>query len=222
MIVHNKYNTKTKSPQFALDVIDECKESPTVIFFNLTDPYLIEDHSCKDKVKAIFHFISLVNKDSFSHDYSTICKEIIFNNFQYDIEQFKHLKYRCEDIFHQIRKNDIKKTKLKKINQELLHSKRLKSYFDAHPDEKDKVIKTINENSIRKYRPSVGYLPSYLVHEENKENVVKSAIEEKYFIGKKRKSKAAKNEKKDEDESESNENEEKSELNQEEDEDKDN
>lgn len=199
LIVHNKYNTQSKSPQFALDVIDECKESPTVLFFNLTDPYLVEEHSCKDKVKAIFHFYSMLKKEEFSDDYSTICKDIKFNNFQYDVEQFKHLKYRCEDIFHQITKSDIKKTKLKKINQELLHSRRLKTYFEAHPDEKDKVIRTINENSIRRYRPSVGYLPSYLVHQENKENVVKTAIEEKYFIGKKRKNKGKKIEKEEED-----------------------
>jgi hypothetical protein len=102
--------------------------------------------------------------------------------------------YRCEDMFHQIKKTDVQKTKIKKINQELLNSKAMIGYFQDNPDEKERVIRTINENSIKKFRPSVGFLPGYLIHENNKNSVVQSAIEESYFIGKKRK-KNEKNEK---------------------------
>ena len=213
MIVHNEYNTKSKSPQFALEVVDECLIQPAIIFFNVTNPYLLEDHSCKERVKGVYHFLDNSFREVFTEDYATVCRDIKFINYSYDEEQFKHLKYRCEDIFHQIRKSDIKKTKLKKINQELLHSKAMKSYFDSNPDEKDRVIKTINENSIKKYRPSVGFLPSYLVHEEQKNNVVQSAIEESYFVGKKRKKQNSKYTKKDDEKDEDNSEEEKSKSN---------
>lgn len=186
LITHNQYNSKSKSPQFALEVVDECLVHAAVIFFNLTDPYLMEDHSCKHKVKAVYHLLDIKSKSSFTEDYANVCKDIQFAEFKFDVEQFQHLRYRCEDIYYQIKSSDIKKTKLKKINQELLHSKAMKGYFQAHPDEKQQVIKAINQNSIRVYKPSVGFLPSYLVHEENKNNVVQSAIEESYFAGKKR------------------------------------
>lgn len=188
LIVHNQYNQKSAvSPQFAVEVIEECPVQTSIIFFDLTDPFLIEEHSCKEKVKAVYHFIDTKSKEQFTIDYSSICKEIKFIEYEYDSEQFQHLRYRCEDILFQVKPSDIKKTKLKKINQELLHSKAMKKYFDANPKEKQQVIDTINANSIHNYRPSVGFLPSYLVHESNKNNVVQFAIEESYFTGKKRK-----------------------------------
>lgn len=112
---------------------------------------------------------------------------IKFTDFVYDEEQLSHLRYRCEDILLSIKKSDVEKIKLKKINMELLHSKALKNYFRDHPNEREQVVKTINDNSIKVFKPSVGYLPSYLVHENNKDNVVKNAIEESYFANKKKK-----------------------------------
>ena len=126
------------------------------------------------------------NKEDFKKDYALICPDIKFIDFSFDEEQFKHLKYRCEDILSQIKKSDIKKTKLKKICQEMLHSKKMKNYFDQNPNEKNQVVRTINENSIKRFKPSVGFLPSYLIHDSHKDNVIKSAIDESYFLGKKR------------------------------------
>jgi len=62
----------------------------------------------------------------------------------------------------------------------------MQNYFRENPQEKLEVIRTIQENSIKIVKPSVGYLPSYLVHDDHKENVVKSAIEESYFKAKKK------------------------------------
>lgn len=185
LITHDEY-TKT-SIQYAYQSIDKCLIEPSIVFFNMTNPYLIEEVSCKPKVKSIFHFMSTDFKTTFKNEYSTISKLIIFEDYSYDKEQFKHLMYRCEDMFHQIKKTDVQKTKIKKINQELLNSKAMIGYFQDNPDEKERVIRTINENSIKKFRPSVGFLPGYLIHENNKNSVVQSAIEESYFVGKKRK-----------------------------------
>lgn len=91
-----------------------------------------------------------------------------------------HLRYRCDDIYHHIGKSDIKKAKLKRVNQELLHSKNMKQYFDSNPNEKNAVISAIQENSIRRFKPSATYLPSYLIHKETQENVIKNVIDATY------------------------------------------
>jgi hypothetical protein len=83
-----------------------------------------------------------------------------------------HLRYRCEDILHSITKNDIKKTKTKKLSQELLYSKNMENYFKSNPEEKSLVIKTIQDCNINLNRPSITYLPSYIIHDENKKNLI--------------------------------------------------
>ena len=89
-----------------------------------------------------------------------------------------HLRYRCEDILHTITKNDIKKAKTKKLSQELLYSKKMESYFKSNPEEKNLVIKTIQDCNINTNRPSITYLPNYMIHEESNKNT----IEEVKFI----------------------------------------
>jgi hypothetical protein len=89
------------------------------------------------------------------------------------------LRYRCEDIYFSIKKSDIGKAKTKKINQELLNSKNMQDYFKTHPKEKDQVIKAINDNSIRRVKPSASYLPSYLIHDQ-KHNDISQAISMNY------------------------------------------
>ncbi len=177
------------SPEFALEIVDESLVHQSVIFFDCINPYLLEDHACKDSVSEIIHIINSNDKATFSEEYENINENIHFTDFEHDDQQVMHLRYRCEDVYYQIKKADIVKTKLKKINQELLNSKAMKNYFKDNQEERNQVVKTIAENSIRTYKPSVGYLPSYLVHEENKDNVIKSAIEESYFQSKKKKAK---------------------------------
>jgi hypothetical protein len=190
---NRKKNNKNRnvSPEFALEIVDECVIQPSIVFFDFTDPWLIEDHACKENGREIIHFIDIDKKGDFSEEYSTICESIKFTDFYCDKEQFSHLRYRCEDILFQCKKSDIQKTKLRKINLELLHSKSMKKYFKDNADEKSQVIQAINKNSIKVFKPSVGYLPSYLVHDKNKDNVVKSAIEETYFISKSQSKKQA-------------------------------
>lgn len=105
-------------------------------------------------------------------------QELQFNEYKFDLDQVAHLRYRCEDIYHSIHKSDIKKAKVKKINLELLQSKQMIDYFKAHPEEKLKVIKSIEENSVKINKPSASFLPGYLVHEN--QNPIANAIKENY------------------------------------------
>ena len=171
----NKSKKKKKIDYSIFSAISQVINS-TVIFFDYIDPYSIEEVSCDSRVKEIFHFINVPNQEVLKENYSLISDDISFEPFKYNDEQLKHLRYRCEDIYHQITKNDIKKTKFKKINQELLHSRKLKTYFEQNKEEKEKVIENINKNSIKKYKPGVEYLPSYLVHQE-KTSDIKNLIE---------------------------------------------
>jgi hypothetical protein len=99
--------------------------------------------------------------------------------FKFDQDQVSHLRYRSEDIFFSIKKSDIMKAKTKKINQELLHSKNMQDYFKSNPKEREQVIKAINDNSIKRVKPSASYLPSYLIHEQ-KSNEISQAISMNY------------------------------------------
>lgn len=105
---------------------------------------------------------------------------INFDDFKYDEDQVAHLRYRCEGSYHGIKKSDIEKSKLKKINQELLQSKKMEAYFKSHPEERKMVLKAISDNSIKSYKPSTSYLPSYLVHDDTKKNMFADAINKEY------------------------------------------
>jgi hypothetical protein len=106
----------------------------------------------------------------------------MFNEYKFDSDQVSHLRYRCEDVFYSINKTDIKKAKTKRINQELLNSKQMEDYFKTHPEEKKQVVKAINENSIKRIKPSASFLPSYLIHDD-KSNAITEAISMKYGKG---------------------------------------
>jgi hypothetical protein len=106
----------------------------------------------------------------------------MFNEFKFDQDQVSHLRYRCEDIYYSINKTDLKKAKTKRINQELLNSKQMEEYLKTHPEEKKQIVKAINDNSIKRIKPSASFLPSYLVHDE-KSNAISEAISMKYGKG---------------------------------------
>lgn len=158
---------KQNSPQFSIELVDQSPIPCTIIYFDCVSSKLLENHCFNKNTKAIYHFISNENKQKFSLNYETIDESITFSDFTYDKDQVSHLRYRCEGTFHSITKNDIKKAKIKKINQELLHSTSMQDYFKSNPDEKKKIIESIQKNSKRKTNLSASYLPSYLVHEEH-------------------------------------------------------
>ena len=173
-VINLEYSEKSKN--FGKEILENTKIPITIIYFDCYSLELLEYHSFHPNTRAIYHFIS--NKDSFLDSYEKLNENINFNEFVFDREQMEHLRYRAEDMLNGIRKSDIKKEKMRKINIELLHSKNMEKFFKENPKEKENIIKTIQENTIKNFRPSVSFLPSYLIHNEN--NVIADAIRKEY------------------------------------------
>jgi len=173
-VVNLEYSEKSQN--FAKDILDNTKIPLTIIYFDCCSLELLEYHSFHPNARSIYHFMS--NKDLFLDKYENLNENIKFNEFVFDREQMEHLRYRSENIYNGIRKSDIKKEKMRKINIDLLHSKNMEKFFKENPKEKEMVIKTIQENTITNFRPSVSFLPSYLIHSEN--NIIANAIKKEY------------------------------------------
>ena len=54
----------------------------------------------------------------------------------------------------------------------------MEKFFEKNPNEKLNIIKSIEENTIKNFRPSTSYLPSYLIHKE--QNPIADAIKNVY------------------------------------------
>ena len=173
-IINLEYSEKSKN--FAKEILDSTKIPITIIYFDCFSKELLEYHSFHPNTRSIYHFIN--DKDKFLDVYEDLDENINFNEFEFDKEQMEHLKYRAEDMLNGIRKNDIKKEKMRKINIELLHSKNMQKFFKDNPKERENIIRNIEENTIKNFSPSVTFLPSYLIHSEN--NVIADAIKKEY------------------------------------------
>ena len=189
-IINTEYSEKSKN--FAKEILDNTKIPITIIYFDSFSQSLLEYHSFHPNTRSIYHFIS--NKDNFLDAYENLDENINFNEFEFDKEQMEHLRYRSEDMLNGIRKSDIKKEKMRKINIELLHSKKMQKFFNDNPKERENIIRNIDENTIKNFSPSVNFLPSYLIHSEN--NVIADAIKKEYKDTKRNKNKRRKKQKK--------------------------
>ena len=188
-IINTEYSEKSKN--FAKEILDNTKIPITIIYFDSFSQSLLEYHSFHPNTRSIYHFIS--NKDNFLDAYENLDENINFNEFEFDKEQMEHLRYRSEDMLNGIRKSDIKKEKMRKINIELLHSKKMQKFFNDNPKERENIIRNIDENTIKNFSPSVTFLPSYLIHSEN--NVIADAIKKEYKDTKRNKNKRRKKQK---------------------------
>ena len=189
-IINTEYSEKSKN--FAKEILDNTKIPITIIYFDSFSQSLLEYHSFHPNTRSIYHFIS--NKDNFLDAYENLDENINFNEFEFDKEQMEHLRYRAEDMLNGIRKSDIKKEKMRKINIELLHSKKMQKFFNDNPKERENIIRNIDENTIKNFSPSVTFLPSYLIHSEN--NVIADALKKEYKDTKRNKNKRRKKQKK--------------------------
>ena len=189
-IINIEYSEKSKN--FAKEILNNTKVPITIIYFDCFSKPLLEYHSFHPNTRSIYHFIS--NKDNFLDAYEDLDENINFNEFVFDKEQMEHLRYRAEDMLNGIRKSDIKKEKMRKINSELLHSKKMQKFFKENPKERENIIRNIEENTIKNFSPSVSFLPSYLIHSEN--NVIADAIKKEYKDTKRNKNKRRKKQKK--------------------------
>lgn len=178
-IINDKYNKN--SPDYPRELADECPISPVIIYYETINLELLKyHHQYHSNIKTIYHFMTNDSKQKFYQEYNDLPKELIFIDYKYDQEQVDHLNYRCEDIYNSISKNDIKKAKMKRINIELIKSKNMEKYFNENPEEKQLVLKSIQENQVNVTRPSVSYLPEYLIHDDNRNNVIEQAIKVNY------------------------------------------
>ena len=189
-IINLEYSEKSKN--FAKEILNNTKVPITIIYFDCFSQPLLEYHSYHPNTRSIYHFIS--NKDNFLDAYENLDENINFNEFVFDREQMEHLRYRAEDMLNGIRKSDIKKEKMRKINIELLHSKKMQKFFKDNPKERENIIRNIEENTIKNFNPSVTFLPSYLIHNEN--NVIADAIKKEYKDTKRNRNKRRKKQKK--------------------------
>jgi hypothetical protein len=152
-IINTEYSEKSKN--FAKEILDNTKIPITIIYFDSFSQSLLEYHSFHPNTRSIYHFIS--NKDNFLDAYENLDENINFNEFEFDKEQMEHLRYRAEDMLNGIRKSDIKKEKMRKINIELLHSKKMQKFFNDNPKERENIIRNIDENTIKNFSPSVTF-----------------------------------------------------------------
>ena len=183
--ISNKTFSST-SPNFVDKMIEDSPIPVSLIYFDFLDSNLLNDHCFRLNIRSIHHFISFDLKNNFSVVYNNLDSRITFQEYQYNKDQVSHLRYRCEDIYHSIKKSDIKKAKTKKINQELLHSKDMEKYFETHPEEMLNIVNAIKENNYYSIKASATYLPSYLIHEDTKDNKieqVKKFILIKNYLG---------------------------------------
>jgi len=164
------------SPNFVDKIIENSPIPISIVYFDFLDPNLLNDHCFRINVKTIHHLLSFDNRKNFSIIYNSLDPRITFQEFEYNKDQVAHLRYRCEDNYHTIKKSDIKKAKTKKINQELLHSKDMEKYFQTHPEERLNIINSIKDNNYYTVKASATYLPSYLIHEDSKENKIEQVI----------------------------------------------
>jgi len=164
------------SPNFVDKIIENSPIPISIVYFDFLDANLLNDHCFRINVKTIHHLLSFDNRKNFSIIYNSLDRRITFQEFEYNKDQVAHLRYRCEDNYHTIKKSDIKKAKTKKINQELLHSKDMEKYFQTHPEERLNIINSIKDNNYYTVKASATYLPSYLIHEDSKENKIEQVI----------------------------------------------
>lgn len=180
-IANKSFNSP--SPNFVDNIIENSPIPLSVIYFDFLDAKLLNDHCFRMNIKSIHHFISFENnRNKFSIEYNNLNENISFEEFIFNKDQTAHLRYRCEDIYHGIKKSDLKKAKTKKINQELLHSKDMEKYFKQNPDEKMNILNAIKENNYYTVKNSANYLPSYLIHEDTKDNKIEKVKFFAFFL----------------------------------------
>ncbi|XP_064602237.1 probable ATP-dependent RNA helicase DDX56 [Liolophura sinensis] len=88
--------------------------------------------------------------------------EDMFKPFQFRMEEIEGFRYRAKDALRAVTKVAIREARLKEIKQELLNSKKLKSYFEDNPRDlqllrHDKSLHTV------KNQPQLKNVPDYLV-----------------------------------------------------------
>ncbi|XP_062034160.1 probable ATP-dependent RNA helicase DDX56 [Lepus europaeus] len=82
--------------------------------------------------------------------------------YQFRMEEIEGFRYRCRDAMHSVTKQAIREARLKEIKEELLHSEKLKTYFEDNPRDLQLLRHDLPLHPAV-VKPHLGNVPDYLV-----------------------------------------------------------
>ncbi|KAI5235653.1 probable ATP-dependent RNA helicase DDX56 isoform X1 [Manis pentadactyla] len=82
--------------------------------------------------------------------------------YQFRMEEIEGFRYRCRDAMRSVTKQAIREARLKEIKEELLHSERLKAYFEDNPRDLQLLRHDLPLHPAV-VKPHLGHVPDYLV-----------------------------------------------------------
>ncbi|KAI3386634.1 hypothetical protein SNEBB_002305 [Seison nebaliae] len=88
---------------------------------------------------------------------------IIFKDFKFQIEELSAFNYRATDVLSSLTPLVIRKCRLNEIKKEIVNSKKLKQFFDEHPQDLSYLRSDGFLRSGRHAPPNLTSLPSYMI-----------------------------------------------------------
>ncbi|XP_061270423.1 probable ATP-dependent RNA helicase DDX56 isoform X2 [Bos javanicus] len=82
--------------------------------------------------------------------------------YQFHMEEIEGFRYRCRDAMRSVTKQAIREARLKEIKEELLHSEKLKTYFEDNPRDLQLLRHDLPLHPAV-VKPHLGNVPDYLV-----------------------------------------------------------
>lgn len=82
--------------------------------------------------------------------------------YQFHMEEIEGFRYRCKDAMRSVTKQAIREARLKEIKEELLHSEKLKTYFEDNPRDLQLLRHDLPLHPAV-VKPHLGHVPDYLV-----------------------------------------------------------
>uniref|UniRef100_A0A4X1UBX1 Probable ATP-dependent RNA helicase DDX56 n=1 Tax=Sus scrofa TaxID=9823 RepID=A0A4X1UBX1_PIG len=82
--------------------------------------------------------------------------------YQFRMEEIEGFRYRCRDAMRSVTKQAIREARLKEIKEELLHSEKLKTYFEDNPRDLQLLRHDLPLHPAV-VKPHLGNVPDYLV-----------------------------------------------------------
>ncbi|XP_028932099.1 probable ATP-dependent RNA helicase DDX56 [Ornithorhynchus anatinus] len=88
--------------------------------------------------------------------------EPVLQNYQFRMEEIEGFRYRCRDAMRSVTKQAIREARLKEIKEELLHSEKLKTYFEDNPRDLQ-LLRHDQPLHPAVVKPHLSHVPDYLI-----------------------------------------------------------
>jgi len=88
--------------------------------------------------------------------------DLKMKGFNFKMDEVEGFRYRARDAWKAVTRIAIREARLKEIRVEMMHSKKLKSYFEANPNEL-KALRHDKALHIVKQQPHLKHVPEYIV-----------------------------------------------------------